>query len=179
MAHARHGCHGRGVGVASAHAAIAAWQTEQRRIERALATLTVTAGVFAIGLFAFAAVRVDRYQNTPPFAAAIHRWAADSDPRIAVYQCFRPGYVFYCQDRVEQFWDDQSAGQFFQDEPGNSFLITTLGDYERLAAHFPPQIGILERSPWFLKSGETLVLLGDRSAGIASQPPAEAESHRQ
>ena len=30
-----------------------------------------------------------------------------------------------------------------------------------MAGKLPPRIGVLERGPWFLKSGQTLVLLGD------------------
>jgi 4-amino-4-deoxy-L-arabinose transferase-like glycosyltransferase len=159
-------------------AGLAAWQSERQQIARALATLTVTAGLFAIGLFAVAAVRVDAYQNTPPFAEAIHRRSGAGDARIAVYQCFRPGYVYYCNDHVEQFWDDPTTKKFFDSQSANSFLITTLEDYERLKDAFPERIGVLERSPWFLKSGETLVLLGDKVCSVASKTKGQRENER-
>ncbi|MBS0261435.1 MAG: glycosyltransferase family 39 protein [Planctomycetes bacterium] len=141
--------------------------TERLQIERALYALTGTAAVFSVGLFAVAAVRVDQYQNTPPFAAAIRAHNPAGDARIGIYQCFRPGYVYYCNRFVEQFWDDQRAQSFLSERPANSFLITTLGDYERLKSTLPPEIGVLERSPWFLKTGETVVLLGDKSLVVA------------
>ena len=143
-----------------AGALVVGWFAERGQTTRALASLTVTAGAFFIGLFAVAAVRVDSYQNTPPFAAAIQRRDPAHHARIGVYQCFRPGFVYYCNDKVEQVWEDASAEKFLAEDAGRAFLITTEADYQRLAEHLPSDVQILERSPWFLKSGETLVLLG-------------------
>jgi 4-amino-4-deoxy-L-arabinose transferase-like glycosyltransferase len=157
---------------------VVAWFAERRQITRALASLTATAAVFSIGLFAVAAVRVDRHQNTRPFAAAIRAHNPTGDARIAVYQCFRPGYVFYCNKHVEQFWDDAAPKKFFDELRTKSFLVTTLEDYERMAAELPSQIGVLECSPWFLKSGQTLVLLGDTSAAVAERPSNAAAGRK-
>ncbi|HEY3966169.1 MAG TPA: glycosyltransferase family 39 protein [Planctomycetaceae bacterium] len=151
-------------------AILCAWYTERRQITRALASLTATAVVFSIGLFAVAAVRVDSHQNTPPFAAAIHERCPAGDARIAVYQYFRPGFVFYCNERVEQFSEAAPAVKFLSNETSRSFLVTTVEEYERMAESLPPRIGVIERSPWFLKSGTTLVLLGDTTARISARP---------
>lgn len=161
-----------------AGALVFGWYSERQQIAQALASLTATAALFSIGLFAVAAVRVDGHQNTPPFAAAIHERRPAGDARIAVYQCFRPGYVFYCNQHVEQFWEAGPAQKFLEENPSQSFLITTLQDYERMAAELPPQIGVLECSPWFLKSGETLVLLGDTTTSVAVRPLTGPATHK-
>jgi hypothetical protein len=45
-----------------------------------------------------------------------------------------------------------------------------------MAGTLPSRIGVLERSPWFLKSGQTLVLLGDVS--IVSDAREKADFRR-
>ena len=150
-------------------AALCAWLTERRQIANALTCLTLTAAVFFVGLFAVAAPHVDRHQNTAPFAAAIHERYPSRGARIATYQYFRPGFVYYCNDRVEQFFDAASATKFLRESPDRSFLLTTVDDYHQIAAELPSQFGIIKTAPWFLKQGRTLVLLGDVQ-GLAAQP---------
>lgn len=151
-------------------AALCAWLTERRQIAKALACLTATAAIFFVGLFAVAALYVDRHQNTSPFAKAIHEHSPSRSARIATYLCFRPGFVYYCNERVEQFFDAPSATTYLRESPGRSFLVTTEDEYRQIAAELPPDFGIIERAPWFLKQGKTLVLLGDTTNGVASRP---------
>ena len=154
-------------------AALCAWLTERRQIAQALACLTASAAIFFIGLFAVAAPCVDRHQNTAPFAAAIHERCIARDVRIATYQYFRPGFVYYCNERIEQFYDAPSATTFLRESPGRSFLVTTEDEYQQIAAELPPQVGVIERSPWFLKQGKTLVLLGDTTTGLAARAASD------
>jgi 4-amino-4-deoxy-L-arabinose transferase-like glycosyltransferase len=149
-------------------AILCAWLTERRQIAKALACLSATAAIFFVGLFAVAAPHVDRHQNTAPFAKAIHVHCPARPARIATYQYFRPGFVYYCNERVEQFFDAQSATAFLRESPDRSFLVTTEDAYWELT-DLPWNIGIIERSPWFLKQGQTLVLLGDTTSGLASR----------
>jgi 4-amino-4-deoxy-L-arabinose transferase-like glycosyltransferase len=141
-------------------AGLCAWFSERRQISRALASLTGTGALFSILLFAVAAVNADRHQNTAPLAAAIHARHPSRDVRIATFQYFRPGLVFYCNRQVHQFWDSHAAVEFLKDSPERSFLVTTEADYKQLAADLPAEFTILERSPWFLRTGKTLVLSG-------------------
>ncbi|HMC09866.1 MAG TPA: hypothetical protein VKH44_01195, partial [Pirellulaceae bacterium] len=149
-------------------ALLCAWLTERQQIAKALACLTATAAIFFVGLFAVAAPHVDRHQNTAPFAKAIHDRCPARSARIATYQYFRPGLVYYCNERVEQFFDAPSATTFLRESPDRSFLVTTEDDYRQIAAELPPQFGVIERGPWFLKQGKMLVLLGDTN-GLASR----------
>lgn len=156
-------------------AALGALLTERQQIAKALTCLTATAAVFFVGLFAIAAPHVDSHQNTPPFAAAIHERCPARGARIATYQYFRPGFVFYCNERVEQFFDAPSATKFLRESPGRSFLVTTEDEYWELT-DLPWNIGVIERGPWFLKQGRTLVLLGDTTNGPASRHANTSEN---
>ena len=151
-------------------AILCAWLTERKQIAKALACLAATAAVFFVGLFAVAAPYVDRHQNTAPFAAAIRDHCPERGARIATYQYFRPGLVYYCNERVEQFFDAPGATKFLRESPDRSFLVTTEDDFPQIAAELPPHFGIIDRGPWFLKQGKTLVLLGDTTNGLASKP---------
>jgi 4-amino-4-deoxy-L-arabinose transferase-like glycosyltransferase len=148
-------------------AILCALLTERQQITKALACLSATAAVFFVGLFAVAAPHVDRHQNAATFANAIHERCPARNARIATYQFFRPGFVYYCNERVEQFFDAPSATTYLRESPGRSFLVTTEDEYRQIAAELPPNFGIIERGPWFLKQGRTLVLLGDTTNGVA------------
>jgi 4-amino-4-deoxy-L-arabinose transferase-like glycosyltransferase len=156
-------------------AILCAWLTERRQIAKALACLTTTAAVFFVGLFVVAAPHVDRHQNTAPFAAAIHERCPPRSARVATFQYFRPGFVYYCNDRVEQFFDAAGATAFLRESADRSFLVTTEDEYWELT-DLPWNIGIIERGPWFLKQGKMLVLLGDTTNRLASRPANTPEN---
>jgi 4-amino-4-deoxy-L-arabinose transferase-like glycosyltransferase len=143
-----------------AGAALCAYFTQRRQITRALVCLTASAILFLVAVFGVAAVQVDRHQNTIPFAETIHRHAPAEGARIATFGYFRPGLVYYCNERVEPLGEASTAAQFLQQNPRRGFLVTTEAAYVQMANTLPPQIGVLDRGPWFLKSGQTLLLLG-------------------
>ncbi len=141
-------------------AAASAFFTERRQITRALASLTVATAAFLLTVFGFAAVQVDRHQNAPALAEAIRRHSPEDRLRIATYGYFRPGLVYHCHHRIEQLPDPKQAAEFLRTNPECAFLVTTEEAYRQMESLLPPQIGVLERGPWFLKSDQTVVLLG-------------------
>ncbi len=143
-----------------------AWFTERRQVPRTLMTLTSTAMAFFVAIFGVAAVHVDRHQNTAHLAAEIQRRAPAGDVRIGTLHYFRPGMAYYCNNHIEQFDDPNAANEFLVTDTGHRFLVTTETDYRQIAGNLPSGIGVLQRSPWFLKSGETLVLLGATKSEI-------------
>lgn len=145
----------------------------RRQITQALAGLTATTIAFTGMLFGISAVQVDRHQNTYPFAETIHRRSPAGEARVATFGYFRPGLVYYCNGRVECFADNISVAKFLAEHPESAFLVTTESHYQQMAGTLPPRIGIIERGPWFLKSEQTLVLLGDVSAVSDSREKAE------
>jgi 4-amino-4-deoxy-L-arabinose transferase-like glycosyltransferase len=163
-------------------AAACAWFTERRQVPRSLMTLTATAMAFFVAIFGVAAVQVDRHQNTARLAAEIQRRAPTGDVRIGTWHYFRPGMAYYCNNHIEQFADRQVAREFLLAGAGRRFLVTTETDYRQIADNLPAGIGVLMSSPWFLKSGETLVLLGaantiEPSFSREAQPSAASESN--
>jgi len=149
-------------------AAIAAYFTERRQVTRALATLTAGATLFALGLFGVAAAKVDRHQNTATLAEKIRQSSVAGGARIAGFRYFRPGLVYYANEHVEQLEDAAAARAFLADEGQHAFLVTTETEYQEMAASLPPDIEVLERAPWFLRLGKTVVLLGRPREAVAS-----------
>jgi hypothetical protein len=74
------------------------------------------------------------------------------------------------------------AREFLLAGTGRRFLVTTETDYRQIADNLPAGIGVLHRGPWFLKSGETLVLLGATNTiespfSREAQPSASSERY--
>jgi hypothetical protein len=159
-------------------AAACACFTERRNVSRALVTFTATAVAFLVTVFAVAAVQVDRHQNTARLAAEIQRRAPAGDLRIGTLHYFRPGFAYYCNQRIEKLVDENAANEFLHAEEGHRFLVTTESDYRQMAAALPSTIGVLQRSPWFLKSGENIVLLGATDAPLSREAQPSAASER-
>ena len=155
-------------------AVLAAYFTERRQITRALATLTIGAMAFSIGLFGFAAVRVDRHQNTAALAQAMNHAAPASAHRVGTFRYFRPGLVYYCNERVEQLAEAAEARAFLADDRGPAFLVTTEAEFDQMAG-LPPDVSVLQRAPWFLRSGRTVVLLGRAAGAVAERSTATRE----
>jgi 4-amino-4-deoxy-L-arabinose transferase-like glycosyltransferase len=137
---------------------------ERRQIVRTLASLTVASAIFLLLVFGIAAVQVDRHQNTQALGEAIRRHSSADGLRIATYGYFRPGLVYYCNHRIEPLPDLNQAAEFLRTNSDGAFLVTTEEAYRELESHLPAQFGVLKRGPWFLKSGQTVVLLGKVSA---------------
>lgn len=156
-----------------------AYSGARRQSRRALMSLTAGTVAFLTVLFGISARQVDRHQNTAPLADTIHRRAADQAPRIGTYRYFRPGLVYYCNDRVDLLPDRAAVTEFLSASGGPNFLVTTEAEYQQLAGDVPPHIEVLERSPWFLKSGQTLVLLGQISPAARGARQANAIPERE
>jgi len=153
-------------------AVLCAYFAERRQISRALTSLTATAMAFLLALFGVAAIRVDCHQNTVALAETIHRFSPDGDVRIGAWHYFRPGLVYYCNERIEKLANADAAIAFLHENSGPAFLVTSENDFRQFADALPKGIAVLDRSPWFLKSGEHVVLLGRPSFRREAQPSA-------
>jgi 4-amino-4-deoxy-L-arabinose transferase-like glycosyltransferase len=153
-------------------AVLCAYFSERRQILRTLAGLSATAIVFMLTLFGIAAVKVDRHQNTLELADTIRRYAPDGQLRIGTWCYFRPGLVYYCNTRIEKLANRDAAIAFLKENSGRALLVTSEKEYAQIADALPERTAVLDRSPWFLKSGETIVLLGESrpAVGWASDP---------
>jgi 4-amino-4-deoxy-L-arabinose transferase-like glycosyltransferase len=147
-----------------------AYYTERKRVTPALVGLTASGAAFLVTLFAFAAVEVDRHQNSDLLAAAIREHAGNERPRIGHFHYYRPGLTFYCREPIESQFGPLDAQNFIR---GSSprYLLTSAHEYEALKSELPADTEVLARYPWFLKKGRGVVLLG-RKAPPESAPIA-------
>ncbi|MBL9125927.1 MAG: glycosyltransferase family 39 protein [Planctomycetaceae bacterium] len=136
------------------------------RVPRAAAALGVTAVLFAIVVFDFAAPWVGNFQNSWPTVAAMRRHAGDA-AQLATLDYFVPSLPYYAAGRVEKLDSIESAVRFLREHP-QGFLVTRDKHAAQLAAHLPRDVAELQRQRRFLRSGE-IVLFG-RPAATASQP---------
>jgi 4-amino-4-deoxy-L-arabinose transferase-like glycosyltransferase len=146
-----------------AGAVLGAYYTERQRITPALVGMTASGAAFLVMLFAFAAVEVDRHQNSSLLAAAIRAHAGSERPRIGHFHYYRPGLTFYCREPIESQFGPLDAQEFIR---GSSprYLLTSAHEYEALKADLPADTEVLARYPWFLKKGRGVVLLGRKDA---------------
>jgi 4-amino-4-deoxy-L-arabinose transferase-like glycosyltransferase len=150
----------------------------RRQIVHALASLTLATIAFLGTVFGYAAVQIDRYQNTPALAETIRRHSPGNGLRIATYGYFRPGLVYYCNDRIEQLPNPQKVAEFLQTNHEGAFLVTTQEACRQLESLLPAQFKVLERGPWFMKSGQTVVLLGKVSRDALAGTDGESDRRR-
>ena len=148
------------------------------RPERFMPALVVTAIVFLVGIFGFAAVRVDSHQDTPALIAQI-RQAAPDGSQLAAFRFFRESMVYFSQQPVPHF-ENPAEVRTFLDQSPHPYLFTTSDHAAEVAALFPGELDIVFRRPRFLAKGELLVFarradwprpaVGDRIA-VEAEPP--------
>lgn len=149
------------IGVPLVVGAIAGFRlTERGNVHGAVMGMALTAALFFIGLFGFAAVVVDRHQTSDQIADAIRRTAGTDNPPIATFNYFRPGLIFYTNDVIQQHQSVETLDEFFRTHPGQAFLLTAEDQLPALRDVLPEGFTPLDRRPWFLRTGRTLVLLG-------------------
>ncbi|HVC98927.1 MAG TPA: glycosyltransferase family 39 protein [Pirellulales bacterium] len=139
--------------------AVFAWRFSERGQPRhAALTLAVAAASFSIALFGWGAVRIDRQQSSAKFAEFIRQHTAIGAARIRTFGYYRPSLVFYSRQPVRQFVAPEQVAEFFRDQPDDAFVFTSDERYRQLTAVLPPDVVVLARRPWFLRSSEILLL---------------------
>ena len=142
----------------------------------AAGSFSLTAIAFVTLMFALGAERVDRHQTNHQLWQAIY--ARSANPQVASYRILEPSWVFYGGRPIREFSATQAAGgRLAAEQAGaflatnsDAFLITTRDRLKELALTVPQDVGIIEETPYFLKEGERLVVLGRNGSpmGIAS-----------
>ena len=146
-------------GLAPLVGAVAAlWYFEHGQPRRAMLATAGASVMMITAVLGFAAVRVDRHQNSELLADAIREHATGRSPAVACYQYFRPSLVFYVDHPIERFISAPQACEFFRTHPENAFLITLEDHYVQYAKDLPPGVTVLESSPFFLRRGQVLLL---------------------
>jgi len=154
--------------------AVCLWLAETQRTAAAARAMAATAVVLLVGLFAVVSVRVDRHQQSGVLLGEIA--ARSPNPRIAAFGCLEPSWVFYAGRPIREFSHRQAADMAEFLAAPHSYVITRQRDLGRLEAELSGDLAVLARVPYFLRSGD-LVLVGSaaaapRLAAPASPPPA-------
>jgi 4-amino-4-deoxy-L-arabinose transferase-like glycosyltransferase len=150
-----------------------------RSFRAASGSFALTAVSFVALLFAIGTQRIDRHQTNHRLWQAIYSHSAH--PEIGSYKVLEPSWVFYGGLPIHEFTGSPpNRGSHAADEAADflvsnrqGFLITTAKKSAEILSKTPPEIGILESTPYFLKPGEELVVLGHLPlrAGTARRGP--------
>ncbi len=146
---------------------------ERDQPSRAMVAFAVMSVVFLTGIFGFAALRVDRYQNAPVLVAEIRK-ASPGQPQLAGYRFFRESLVFYAGEPVPHYGTADQLQEFL-DTAKHPYVFTTDKHEEELQRRFPGAFSVLIRRPRFLRSGEVVVLgrrLGHDALQTVTNPAA-------
>jgi len=134
----------------------------------AAAAFGVTAVAFVTVLFAIGTERISHHQTSDRLFQAARAQSALA--RIASYKVLEPSWVFYGGHHIQEFGATQAghdtnpmsqASHFLLYE--DSFLITTDDRLPELAPALPPGVGVVAGTPYFLKAGRRLLLIGRQS----------------
>jgi 4-amino-4-deoxy-L-arabinose transferase-like glycosyltransferase len=132
----------------------------------AAGTLGATAIAFATLMFAVGVDRIDRHQTNHTLLEAI--FSRSGQPRIASYSILEPSWVFYGGTAIHEFVNNPRPGrgnaadeavQFLAESPDH-FVITTAQKLPEISPNLPLGIGVIEQAPYFLHSGQKLVVVG-------------------
>ncbi len=163
-------------------AAVVGWVATRRGQVRAAAyTIAGLGMVMVLAIFAVGAPYVDRYQITPTLAEKIAGATPHgAQPAIGSYRFFRPSFVFYFGQPVDEFRGPEEVTAFFAEHPDAAFLITTDERIEQLDSALPPGVAVLDKRPRFLQDGNVLLLgrQNANAAATASQPAADGTQRR-
>lgn len=155
-----------------------------RSYQAAAGSYAFTAVAFATLLFGVAIDRVDRHQTNHVLWQTI--LARSPHGRIASYRILEPSWVFYSGRQIHEFTAPppsapslaaQQAAQFLAQSPDH-YLITSSQRQRELFALLPPTIGPIAEAPYFLKRGQSLVVLGHLPTAATSHagwPPPAAQ----
>jgi 4-amino-4-deoxy-L-arabinose transferase-like glycosyltransferase len=137
-----------------------------RSFRASSAAFAMTAVSFVTLLFAVGADRVDKHQTSHQLWQAIY--SRSPNPIVASYKVLEPSWVFYGGRTIHEFApatpaDGQAAAsqaaELLATVP-DAFVITTEQKAREVLDRSPPEIGVIETTPYFLHGQERLVVIG-------------------
>jgi len=143
-----------------------------------------TAGLFAAAavalatlLCAYAAQRVDSHQRNDVLLAAIDRHG--DSPRVVAYGALEPTWVYYGERPVEYLGagDPEPAARELTQQD-DAFAICTRRHYEKLKERLPADFDVLAASPYFMRSGELVVVGRQREKPLKFRTAERPETRR-
>jgi 4-amino-4-deoxy-L-arabinose transferase-like glycosyltransferase len=147
---------------------------ERGRVRASAWTMSVLGLTLVVTILGFGAARVDQHQVSAPLAAKIAAATPPgATPAIGSFHFFRPSFVFYTAQPIEQFRGPEEVTAFFAAHPHDAFLITTDERIDRLDGALPADVAVLDKRPRFLQPGN-VILLGRAHGGAATASSADA-----
>ncbi len=158
---------------------LAVWMYVRDRNRAAVFSCFALAVLFAIGLFGFASVAVDRQQSASKILDVIAE--SPNNVKVATFGCLESSWIYYGQkpiyelarDGHEEGWKDDRRRDWhrkswpspeqFTASYRNSLIITTDSEVEGLKARLPNHYRELGRADYFLRNRQ-IILLGPPSA---------------
>ncbi len=137
-------------------AAAMCWYIRRAQAERMLAACAATSVLLLVGIFGWAAVRIDAHQHAAPLAAAA-REDCQGEPQLVGYRYLQPSVVYYagrpvpCADNTEQLRQALAAAE-------RPYIITTQAHAEQLQAEVPG-LQVVAAQPRFLKRHQVVLVL--------------------
>lgn len=137
----------------------------------AMSVLTCTSLASCMLLFAYMAVRLDRYQVNPTVAQTI-RNNSPGEFHVAQYKYLPPSLVYYTDTRIDACNSPQKAIDYLKDT-NNSYLVTTDEKYSELQALLPADVQVIGEYARFPRRGSVVVL--GRKTSLAQRTGGRAE----
>ena len=164
--------------------------SERQQRTRAALVFATAATLFATLLFGGAAARVDRHQTNNLLLQAID--ARSNQPHVTAFGLLEPTWVFYGGRPVDELPITNSSvtmpswvevdGRWIAkptpnvdellSKPDDLFVITTDGLLSMFEDRYPGQFEVIASEPYFLKSGQLLLLAPTPQALEARRPSA-------
>jgi 4-amino-4-deoxy-L-arabinose transferase-like glycosyltransferase len=141
----------------------------KRGLQRhALVVFAATSVVFITAMFGFAAVCVDRHQNSAILVDEIRK--ASPDPQMAGFRFLQASMVYYAGESLPECNNIDELRRFLADSP-RPFIVTTDEFLPEIERAFPGEFHVLAQQPRFLRPKVEILVLS-RNDSIA--PPRVA-----
>ncbi len=133
----------------------------KNRTRLSAVTFSVAAVSMIVLLCQHTAPELDRFQSAQLLAQRWNSQLPSGSSEVAVFGYFRPTMVFYFGRDIDYCNSDEEAIRAAT-LGGNSILVTTDRQYEKIKDRLPDSASVIERVSQFPNRGEVLVI-GDRS----------------
>ncbi len=143
---------------------------ERKRPEASARCVCLAAIGTMVGVWSFAAPRVDQFQTPQDVAERIHlEEELGPTHKVAQFRLFRASMVFYARHSIERCKTIDAAADFLSANE-QAYLITRGEHADELLAQLPHGIEVLERRSRFPEKGEIVLLRSsDRIAAIPQE----------
>ncbi len=139
-----------------AGAGLALWFYQHGKYQRVMPAYALTAVVFLMAVFNFAALRIDRHQFAKDLVAALHA-DAGATPDLIGYRFAEKSLVYYAESPIPRCKDVEQVRRIAADCPA-PFIVTLDEHVNDLKHGYGTELREVGRWPRFLQGEEVVVL---------------------